>query len=45
LRRMSNNSVRYRSKLVWVYPENDCACIEGKRWPNTMLIKKCVEYL
>jgi hypothetical protein len=30
------------SKLVRVRSKKDCSCTEGKRWSNTILIKKCV---
>jgi hypothetical protein len=39
------NSTRNCSKLVWVNSKKNCSCIEGKSWPNTTLIKKCVQYL
>jgi hypothetical protein len=42
--RMVLNSATDCSKLVQVLSK-DCSCTEGKRWSNTMLIKKCVEYL
>jgi hypothetical protein len=38
------NSIRHCSKLVQVHSK-DCGCTEGKQWSNTMLIKKCVQYL
>jgi hypothetical protein len=32
-------------RLVQVHYKQDCSCIEGKRSSNTILIKKCVQYL
>jgi hypothetical protein len=32
-------------KLVWIHSKKDCACIGGKRGPNTILIKKYVQYV
>jgi hypothetical protein len=38
------NSARDCSKLVRVHSK-DCGCTEGKRWPNTILIKRCAHCL
>jgi hypothetical protein len=38
------NSARGRSKLVRVHSKNDHGCIEGKRWSDTVLMKRCVQY-
>jgi hypothetical protein len=31
--------------LARVSSRKDCLCSEGKSWSNTILIKKCVQYL
>jgi hypothetical protein len=32
-------------KLVRVHSKKDCGSIESRRWSNTILIKKCVQYM
>jgi hypothetical protein len=39
---MVKSSTRDCSKLIWVHSKKDCGCIEGKRWSDTMLIKRCL---
>jgi hypothetical protein len=31
--------------LYGVHSKKDYSCIEGRRWSNTVLIKKCVQYV